>query len=527
MCKCQSSTDYEQGDAKYTFSYTNAYKETTFNNTNDTNDQILDNFFIQPNFKFYQNHDFHKMSEKINKNKDFSIFHTNICSLQGNFEKLHNLVANLEFKFSIIAVSETWTPESKKDQHEPHLDGYQPYCGIRGKTLKSGCIFYIRNHIKYKVRNDLNISYYDEDNEFQYYWTEILNDKKPNIIIGVYYRHPKISSNNIFLDKRKETLGKIKNNSKTTIITGDLNYDILKYDFNKTIANFLNLMYSNFLQPFILAPTRIVGNSRPSLIDNIFINTYDKPILSGNFINKISDHMPNFAIVRDILIKTKKIKIRDMKNFEEEKYLQDLDKFKNLDLMKYENVNDMYNAFHNKYMEIIDKNAPYTTLSKKESELKLKPWITKSILQSIKIRDNYQKKYIRKQDSFWYKRYRYYRNKINILIKKSKKNYLRKFFQENFNNSKKTWNKINEILNRKRNQMTDIFLSDDGVMITNQKTISNRFNNYYINVAQNLIKEMGESNTEFQDYLKNPNEHSFFLNETTPDEIDKHLKNWI
>ena len=35
---------------------------------------------------------------------------------------------------------------------------------------------------------------------------------------------------------------------------------------------------------------------------------------------------------------------------------------------------------------------------------------------------------------------------------------------------------------------------------------------------------MGESNTEFQDYLKNPNEHSFFLNKTTPDEIDKYLK---
>ena len=184
----------------------------------------------------------------------------------------------------------------------------------------------------------------------------------------------------------------------------------------------------------------------------------------------------------------------------------------------------MYNAFHDKYVEIIDKNAPYKTLSKKESKLKLKPWITKSILQSIKIRDKYQKKYIRKHENFWYERYRYYRNKINMLIRKSKKNYLRKFFQENFENSKKTWNKINEILNRKRNQMTDIFLSEGGVMITNQKTISNKFNNYYIHVAQNLIKEMGESNTEFQDYLKNPNEHSFFLNETTPDEIEKYLK---
>ena len=439
QCKCQSSTDYEQGDVKYTFNYKSVYKDKTFNNINDTNDQMFDNFILQPNFKFYQNHDFHKLSEKLNKNKDFSIFHTNICSLQGNFENLHNLLADLEFSFSVIAVSETWTPESKKNQEKPHLEGYQPYRGIKGKTLKSGCGFYIRNDVKYKVRSDLNISYCDEDNEFQGYWIEILNDKKPNIIIGVYYRHPKKTSNNIFLDKLKENLGKIKNKNKTTIITGDFNYDILKFEFNKTIANFLNLMYSNFLQPTILEPTRIVSNNRPSLIDNIFINTYDKPIHSGNFINKISDHMPNFVIVRDIFekLKTKKIKIRDMKNFDDEKYLHDLEEIKNIDLMKYENVNDMYNAFHDKYVEIIDKNAPYKTLSKKESKLKSKPWITKSILQSIKIRDKYQKKYIRKQENFWYERYRYYRNKINMLIRKSKKNYLRKFFQKNFKTLKK------------------------------------------------------------------------------------------
>ena len=183
-------------------------------------------------------------------------------------------------------------------------------------------------------------------------------------------------------------------------------------------------MHSNFLQPTILEPTRIVSNNRPSLIDNIFINTYDKPIHSRNFINKISDHMPNFVIVRDIFekLKTKKIKIRDMKNFDDEKYyIHDLEEIKNIDLMKYENVNNMYSAFHDKYVEIIDKNAPYKTLSKKESKLKLKPWITKSILQSIKIRDKYQKKYIRKQENLWYERYRYYRNKINMLIRKSKK----------------------------------------------------------------------------------------------------------
>ena len=48
-------------------------------------------------------------------------------------------------------------------------------------------------------------------------------------------------------------------------------------------------MFSNFLQLCITEPTRIVGNNRPALIDNIFINTYNKNVNSGNIIEKISD----------------------------------------------------------------------------------------------------------------------------------------------------------------------------------------------------------------------------------------------
>ena len=102
------------------------------------------------------------MTQNVNKQKDFSVFHTNICSLQGNFEKLQTLITNLEFKFSVIAISETWTSESKINIYKPNN-----LKGIKGKTLKSGCGFYIRDDIRYKIRSDLNISYFDEDNEFQ------------------------------------------------------------------------------------------------------------------------------------------------------------------------------------------------------------------------------------------------------------------------------------------------------------------------------------------------------------------------
>ena len=62
-------------------------------------------------------------------------------------------------------------------------------------------------------------------------------------------------------------------------------------------------MYSNFFQPCILEPTRITSNNRPSLLDNIFINTHDKEVYSGNIIDKISDHIPNFAIINNIFIR--------------------------------------------------------------------------------------------------------------------------------------------------------------------------------------------------------------------------------
>ena len=80
-----------------------------------------------------------------------------------------------------------------------------------------------------------------------------------------------------------------------------------------------------------------------------------------------------------------------------------------------------------------------------------------------------------------------------MLIRKSKQNYQRKFFQENYLNSKKLWGKINEFLNKKRSATYDIFLNENGAIITDQQVIANKFNKYYV-VAQNLMKEMGDRN---------------------------------
>ena len=95
-----------------------------------------------------------------------------------------------------------------------------------------------------------------------------------------------------------------------------------------------------------------------------------------------------------------------------------------------------------------------------------------------------------------------------------------KYFETNFNNSKKLWKGINEIIHNKSNRAAaDIYLDDNGKIITDQKQVANRFNKFYTTVANNLLKDLGKSPTKFQDYLRNPNEHSIFFAETDPGEI--------
>ena len=111
-----------------------------------------------------------------------------------------------------------------------------------------------------------------------------------------------------------------------------------------------------------------------------------------------------------------------------------------------------------------------------------------------------------------------------MLISKSIRNYLRKLFQEVKDNSKKTWTKINEILNIKCNAKSNIFLSEKDHLITNQILVANKFNNYFVNVSQDLFKGLGETNNQFRDYLKILSEQSFILRETQPDEVAGVLK---
>ena len=108
---------------------------------------------LYSNFKYYDNHAFPKLKQKCS-NRNFSIFHTNICSLQANSDKPELLTNNLNHDFDVIALFETWTSENSN----PYFEA--PYIATRlsvtsrckGKNTKKWLwfLFEIRNKIQTK-----------------------------------------------------------------------------------------------------------------------------------------------------------------------------------------------------------------------------------------------------------------------------------------------------------------------------------------------------------------------------------------
>ena len=212
---------------KYVFEYAfRQHDDNKENNIINHNDQHLNNLKLQLDFKYYQNHEFHKLSQSFIKNKTLSILHTKICSLEGNAEKVVILNSNLEFNFYVITVSETWTSCPRENIKSRIIDGYQTYHRTKGHTLKRGCGFFIKNGLKFHQWTDLDLRTIDENNEFQPCWIEIINNPNCNILIGCYYRHSRKFSNEVFLEKKKLPTNNL-------IVCGDFNYNLLHHEHNE------------------------------------------------------------------------------------------------------------------------------------------------------------------------------------------------------------------------------------------------------------------------------------------------------
>ena len=117
-----------------------------------------------------------------------------------------------------------------------------------------------------------------------------------------------------------------KEQNKQIFLMGDFNVGLLKASQHKHSSIFLNILESNSLIPQILLPTRI-NNRSSTLIDNIFTNSIDAAIISGNLTSTVSDHLPQFLIMplkNNSIPKQHNIFIRDIKKINEDKLITEI-----------------------------------------------------------------------------------------------------------------------------------------------------------------------------------------------------------
>ena len=149
------------------------------------------------------------------------------------------------------------------------LHGYQNYVGTSSKGMKGGCGFFVSNELSFIPREDLNICHSNNNSEFEANWIKIQSQNNKHFLIAVIYRHPRKIKDTEFLEYSQ----KAQKGKKTILMTGDFNINLLSIDSDEYTENFINIMLSNFFQPHILQPSRIINNNKPSLIDNIFLNS--------------------------------------------------------------------------------------------------------------------------------------------------------------------------------------------------------------------------------------------------------------
>ena len=93
--------------------------------------------------------------------------------------------------------------------------------------------FFVKKKINFITRDDikLNLSYMED------LWIKI--DGKPNLVVGVIYRHPKQTVDKIdkFGKTLHETLHKMNMKSQTFYVVGYFNADLLKIDCGNNVRN--------------------------------------------------------------------------------------------------------------------------------------------------------------------------------------------------------------------------------------------------------------------------------------------------
>ena len=197
----------------------------------------------------------------------------------------------------------------------------------------------------------------------------------------------------------------------------------------------------------------------PINLQNNFLHDNIDSSISGILFSDISDHLP---IIHKLFLNT----LRPNEDTGEKYYTKRIcnknnsrlftDEIKNVcweGTISCNNPKESFNQFSTLFTASYDKHFPIKRMKVNKKINKYKsPWMTKCVLKSIKRKNKLYSKYLSDPNKINENLYKKYKNRLNHVIRLSKKKYYEQELITYKHDSKMMWKTINEILSRKTNK---------------------------------------------------------------------------
>ena len=187
---------------------------------------------------------------------------------------------------------------------------------------------------------------------------------KTNLLLCSGYQPPNTNLTD-FQEAYNQLLLNMSSIKNTESLIGiDHNLDFIKQDIHPPTARYIEINLEHNILPTITRPTRI-SNTCVTLIDNILISSkLQETFKSGVLTNDISDHMPCYLILPDATTHKPIMHTVHYRNLNIKAQNNILDSLAQVDWQTEfdaKSVEQAFNTFHHKIIDLIDKYAPIIT----------------------------------------------------------------------------------------------------------------------------------------------------------------------
>ena len=397
----------------------------------------------------------------------------NIRGLLNKFDDLKYVLTKTLPQIGIIGLNETFCNDSISDE-AISLKDFQIFRKDRNNH-GGGVLVYVSNALSVSRKCDL------ECEELEMVCLEVRPKFISPFIYICLYRPP--SATKDFFSKLDDTLGKMPDNVEV-VLMGDLNCNFVK---EKSSSETRSLQALNEIYQFVQLidiPTRITNNTS-SIIDVLECTKPEIFTEHGVITLSISDHYMIFGILsgKKLSKNLKSITYRSYKKFNENHFKCDLSSIDWNFLYESDDINVLWVQWKHTLLKIIDDHLPSKSRRIKEKHT---PWITSDIRDLMIQRDKKLKQFLKSSSEIDWNNYKHLRNKVNCIVKSSKKKYFHKRIFDCKNNVSETWKCIKEILPAKEKSSLNK-ITVKGNEYEDPLKIANHFNDHFISVTKDLI----------------------------------------